>query len=100
MGCVLAPVRDLNRAQLLEAPGEIHIFDHHLEAPCIDVLQGVLKGMTHEETLEDLEDCFRDQHLAAYCSQQKTRTLGVGEYLQEFVTAVEQQAHHTHPSTI
>jgi hypothetical protein len=33
MGCVLAPVRDCSRAQLLDVPGEIHIFDHHLEAP-------------------------------------------------------------------
>jgi hypothetical protein len=41
-----------------------------------DMLQGVLKGVT----LEALEDCFGDQHLApAYRSQLKTRTQGVGK---------------------
>jgi hypothetical protein len=56
-----------------------------------NVLQGVLKGMSYEETLETPKDCFREQHLAAaYRSQQKRRTQGVGEYLQEFATAVEQ----------
>jgi hypothetical protein len=35
-----------------------------------DMLQGVLKGRTYEETLDALEDCFRDQPLAAaYRSQ-------------------------------
>jgi hypothetical protein len=43
-----------------------------------DVLHRVPKGATNEETLEALEDRFRDQHLAvAYCSQLKMRTQGV-----------------------
>jgi hypothetical protein len=63
------------------------------------VLHRVPKGTTYEETLEALEDHIEDQHLAAtYPSQLKTRTLGVGESLQEFATAVEQLAHCTYPA--
>jgi hypothetical protein len=63
------------------------------------MLHGVPKGTTYEETLQALEDCFRDQHLAiVYCSQLKTRTQGVRESLQEFSTAVEQLAHHAYPA--
>jgi hypothetical protein len=58
-----------------------------------NVLHGVLIRTTYEENFEALEDCFRDQHLAAaYLSQLKMRTQDVRESLQEFVTAVEQLA--------
>jgi hypothetical protein len=60
------------------------------------MLHGVPKGMTYDETLQTMEDCFGDQHwAAAYCSQLKTRTQGVRESLLEFFTTVEQLAHHT-----
>jgi hypothetical protein len=43
-----------------------------------DVLHGVLKEAIYVETLQALEDRFRDQHLpVAYRSQLKTKTLGV-----------------------
>jgi hypothetical protein len=58
-----------------------------------DVLRGVPKGKTYEETLEVLEDRFGEQHLTAAKSQLKTTTQGVKESLQEFATAVEQTAH-------
>jgi hypothetical protein len=60
-----------------------------LQGRVTEVLQGVPKGATYEETLEALEDRFGDQHLAStYCSQLKTRTPGVGKPFQESVTAV------------
>jgi DNA primase large subunit len=59
------------------------------------MLHRVPKAVTYEETLEALEDHFRDQHLAIkYCSQLKTRTQAVGESLQEFATAIKQLIHH------
>jgi hypothetical protein len=62
-------------------------------------LHGVLKKATYEETLGALEDRFGDQHLAAaYRSQLKSRTQGVGESLQEFATAIEQLAHCAYPA--
>jgi hypothetical protein len=62
MSHVRAPIGDRNRAQLLDAPVEIH---HTFQGIATDMLQGVLKGATYEETLKALEDCSRDQHLAA-----------------------------------
>jgi hypothetical protein len=54
----------------------------------------VPKGATYEETLEALEDRFGEEHLsAAYGSQLKTKAQDVGEFLQEFATAVEQLAY-------
>jgi hypothetical protein len=65
-----------------------------LQARATDVLRGVPKGETYEETLEALQDRFGAQHLAAaYHNWPKTRTQGVGESLQEFSTATEQLAH-------
>jgi hypothetical protein len=70
-----------------------------LQGRATDVLHGVLKGATCEEILVALENRFGDQYLAAaYRSQLKTRTQGVGECLQEFVTAVEQLVHRTYPA--
>jgi hypothetical protein len=64
-----------------------------------DVLHGVRKGATYEETLEALKDCFGDQHLvAAYRSQLKTGTQGVVELLQEFTTAFEELAYRAYPA--
>jgi hypothetical protein len=99
MGCVLAPVQNRGSAQLLDAPEEIHILVHHLQGWATDMLHGVPKGVTYEETFETLEDHFRDQHLAAaYHSQLKTRTQGFGESSEKFATVVEQLAHY--PRTI
>jgi hypothetical protein len=62
-----------------------------LQGRACDVLHGVPRGATYEETIEALEDRFGDQHLAAaYRSQLKTRTQKAGESLQEFATAIEQ----------
>jgi hypothetical protein len=60
-----------------------------LEGWSSDVLHGVLKGATYEETLEDLEDRFGDHNFTSgFRRQLKTRSQGVGEFLQEFVTTV------------
>jgi hypothetical protein len=65
-----------------------------LQGRATEVLHGVLKGVTYEETLEALEDRIWDQHMAAaYGSWLKSRTQGVGESLQIFATAVEWLAH-------
>lgn len=72
-----------------------------MQGQATDVLHGVLKGATCEEILVALENRFGDQYLAAaYCSQLKTRTQGVGECLQEFVTAVEQLVHRAYPALL
>jgi hypothetical protein len=94
MGHVPVSVPDLSRAQFLEVPEEIYIMFIALQGRATDVLHGVPKGATYEEALEALEDRFGDQHLAFdYRSHLKTRTQFVGEFLQEFDTAVEQLAH-------
>jgi hypothetical protein len=70
-----------------------------LQGWATDVLHGLPKGATYEETLEALEDRFGDQHLApAYRNQLKTRTQRVGESLQGFSTAIEQLAHRDYPA--
>jgi hypothetical protein len=62
-----------------------------LQGPATDVLQ---------ETLEDLEDCFGNQYLAAaYRSQLNSRTQDIGDSLQECGKAIEQLAHSTYPHT-
>jgi hypothetical protein len=53
------------------------------------MLHGAPKSAIYEETLEVMEDSFRDHLATAYCSQLKTRTQGVGESKQVFSTAVE-----------
>jgi hypothetical protein len=71
----------------------------YLQGRATNMLHGVLKGITCEETLKALEDCFRDQHLAtAYRSHLKARTQGVRESLQEFAIDVEQLAQHAYPA--
>jgi hypothetical protein len=68
-----------------------------LQGRACDVLHGVLRGATYEETIEALEDRFGDQHLAAaYRSQVKTRTQKAGESQQEFATAIEQLDHRAY----
>jgi hypothetical protein len=70
-----------------------------LQGRACDVLHGVPRGAAYEETIEALEDCFRDQHLAAaYCSQLKMRTQKPGDSLQEFTIAIEQLAHRAYPA--
>jgi hypothetical protein len=70
-----------------------------LQGHATDMVHSVMKGATYEETLEALEDCFRDQNLAAaYRSQLNMRTQGVRESLLEFATAVKQLAYHTYPA--
>lgn len=60
----------------------------------LHVLHRVPKGATYDETLQALEERFRDQHLdVAHRCQLKMRTQGVRESLQEFGTAVKQLAH-------
>jgi hypothetical protein len=70
-----------------------------LQGRACDVLHGVPRGATYEETIEALEDGFEDQHLAAaYRSQLKTQTQKPGESLQESATAIEQLAHRAYPA--
>jgi hypothetical protein len=68
-----------------------------LHARATDVLHGVPKRATYEETLEALEDRFGNQLMAAaYRSHIKARIQCVGESLQEFTTAVEQVDHRAY----
>jgi hypothetical protein len=70
-----------------------------LQSWATDVLHGIPKSATYEETLQALEERFGDQHFAAtFCSQLKTRTQKAGESLQDFATAVEQLAHRAYPT--
>jgi hypothetical protein len=70
-----------------------------LQGRATNVLHGVTKGATCEETLEALEDRFGDQHLAAaYHSKQKPRIQGVEESLEKFSTAIKQLTHHAYPT--
>jgi hypothetical protein len=63
------------------------------------VLHGVPKGRTCEETLQAMEDRFREEHFAAaYRSQLKMRTQKVGESIQDFATVTEQLVHHACPA--
>jgi hypothetical protein len=59
-----------------------------------DVLHGIPKGATYEETLQALEDRFGDQEFSATYRRQ-VRTQRAGEFLQKFVTVIEQLAHPT-----
>jgi hypothetical protein len=63
-----------------------------LQGRATNVLHGVPKGVTYQETLEALKDHFGDHAFAAeYRSRLKTRTQWVGKSLQEFATAVEHE---------
>jgi hypothetical protein len=64
-----------------------------------DVLYGVLKGATYEETIGATKDRFGDQHLAAgYRDHLKTGTQIFGEPLQGFSTTIEQVTPSAFPS--
>jgi hypothetical protein len=64
-----------------------------------DVLHGISRNATYEETLLVLEDRFGDQHFAAaFRSQLKTRTQRAGVSLQEFAIAIEQLAYRAYPT--
>jgi hypothetical protein len=64
-----------------------------------DVLHGVPKEVTQEETIEAPQDCFGDQHLVtAYHSHLKSRAQCVRKSLQELATAVEELTHCTLPA--
>jgi hypothetical protein len=70
-----------------------------LQGSATDVLHGDPKQVTYEEAIDTLEDCFRDQHLAAtYRSQLKIRNHSIGESLQEFATSVQQSVHRNYPA--
>jgi hypothetical protein len=61
-----------------------------LKGRAADVLYGIPKSTTYEETLQALEDRFGDQHFsAAYRCQLTTRTQKAVESLQDFATAIE-----------
>jgi hypothetical protein len=80
-------------------PREVTYLIAALQGRAYYVLHGVPRGAMYEETIEALEDCFRDQHLAAaYRSQLKMRTQKAGESLQEFATTIEQLAHCAYPA--
>jgi hypothetical protein len=69
----------------------------YLQGRATNILHGVRKGTTYEETLEALEDHFGDQHLAtAYHSHLEARNQDVGETLQEYTIAIKQLAHHAY----
>jgi hypothetical protein len=59
-----------------------------LKGRAADVLYGIPTSTPYEETLQALEDRFRDQHFsAAYHCRLTTRTQKAGESLQDFATA-------------
>jgi hypothetical protein len=70
-----------------------------LKGRAADVLHTIPTSATYEETLQALEDRFREQHFAAaYHSQLKTRTQRAGESVQEFAMAIEQLVHRAYPT--
>jgi hypothetical protein len=70
-----------------------------LQGWATDVLHGIPKGASYEETLQAMEDRFGDQHFAAACrSQLEVRTQRDGESLQEFAMAIKQLAHCAYPT--
>jgi hypothetical protein len=63
------------------------------------VQPGIPTNTTYEDTLQALEDQFRDQNFAtAYRCQLTTRTQKAGESLQDFATAIELLAHCAYPT--
>jgi hypothetical protein len=69
---------------------------HHLSAPedkASNVLHGVLKEATYEDTIRALEDQFGGQHVPL-----KTRIQFAGESLQEVAIDIEQMAFCTLPA--
>jgi hypothetical protein len=86
-------------AQLLDAPGDIDVFDHSLAR------SGRRRATRHSdkrdlwETHQALEDRFGGQHFAAaYRSQLKARRQRARESLHEFATAIQQLAHRAYPT--
>jgi hypothetical protein len=70
-----------------------------LQCPATEVLHGIPKRATYEETLQNLEERFGDQQFAAaFHSQLNTKTQRAEESLQDFATAVEQLAHRAYPT--
>jgi hypothetical protein len=70
-----------------------------LKGRAADLLAGIPINMPYEDTLQTLEDRFRDQHFAAaYRCQLSARKQKAGESLQEFATANELLAHRTYPT--
>jgi hypothetical protein len=70
-----------------------------LKGRAADVLYGIPKNATYEETLQALQDRFGDQHFAAlFRSRLKTRIQRAGESLQDFAITVEQLAHRAYPT--
>jgi hypothetical protein len=70
-----------------------------LQGRATDVLHGIPKSATYEETLLAVEDRLGDHHFTAACrSQLKTRTQRTGESLQESATAIEQLTHRAYPT--
>jgi hypothetical protein len=99
LGHVSAPVRDCSRAQLLDVPREIHVFDNILTRPGHRRVTRNTEKLTYEEIFQALEEHFGDQHFAAaFHSQLKTRTQKAGESLQDFATAFEQLTHRAYPT--
>jgi hypothetical protein len=74
--------------------GEIDIFNHSPEGPGGKRATGIPTNTTNEDTLQALEDRFRDQHFAAaYRCQLTTRIQKAGESQQDFAPAIELLAH-------
>jgi hypothetical protein len=97
MGCVPAPVRDCSVAQLLDVTGKSTYLITAIKGRATNVLHGIPRNATYDETLLDLEDRVGDQHFAAaFRSQLKTRTQRAGESQQKFATAIEQLAHRAY----
>jgi hypothetical protein len=64
-----------------------------------DILYGIPKKRSYEETLQVLQDRFGHQNFAAaFRSQLKTRTQRAGESIQGFATVVEQLTHRAYPT--
>jgi hypothetical protein len=70
-----------------------------LQGRATDVLHGIPKSATYEETLQALDYRFGEEHFAAeYRNQFKVRTQKVGESLQDFATAIQQLARRAYPA--
>ncbi|PNF17836.1 hypothetical protein B7P43_G05714 [Cryptotermes secundus] len=96
---VPATIRDRSRTQPIVGQGKSTYLITALKGRAAEVLPGIPANTTYEETLQALENRFRDQHFAAaYHCQLRTRTQRPGESLQDFATAIELLSRCAYPN--
>jgi hypothetical protein len=70
-----------------------------LEGRAADLLPGIPPNITYEDTLQALEDRFRDRHFAAaYRCHLTTRPQKPRDFLKDFAIAIELLANPAYPT--